>query len=236
MGICEGLFELHVGALLSATHSWYQAVGARVDVCTVFLDLSKAFDKVSHVMLLQKLAGLDIDAHLLAWLQDCLCNRSQHVVVNSVTCPSYFWCSTGLCSGPSPFSYLHQWGGWDTTELWLYVTVCRGHPIPLSNPHSVTTCYFHKISTLCRLGSLNITWTAPNASTRSFPSNVTHFCPSITWITLVNHWNLFLHLSTKEFGYLMTLAGLDTLWLSPKEPQSKLAWFTDFTPILTQKP
>jgi len=30
--------------------------------------------------------------------------------------PSYFWCSTGLCSGPSPFSYLHQWGGWDSTE------------------------------------------------------------------------------------------------------------------------
>jgi len=56
-----------VGALLSATHSWNQALEARVDVCTVFLDLSKAFDKVPHSMLLQKHAGLDIDPRLLAW-------------------------------------------------------------------------------------------------------------------------------------------------------------------------
>lgn len=51
-------------------------------MCTVFLDLSKALDKVLHSMLLQKLAGLGIDPHLLASLRDYLCNRSQHVAVN----------------------------------------------------------------------------------------------------------------------------------------------------------
>ena len=70
------------GALLSATHSWHKALESGVDVCAVFLDLSKAFDKVPHSLLLQKLESLNINLHLLNWIQDYLCNRSQYVVVN----------------------------------------------------------------------------------------------------------------------------------------------------------
>jgi len=36
------------GALLTATNSWHKALEEGSDVCAVFLDLSKAFDKVPH--------------------------------------------------------------------------------------------------------------------------------------------------------------------------------------------
>ena len=52
------------------------------DVCSVFLDLSKAFDKVPHIPLLSKLAHLNIPKTLFEWLHKYLCQRLQHVVVN----------------------------------------------------------------------------------------------------------------------------------------------------------
>ena len=53
------------------------------DVCSVFLYLSKAFDKVPHIPLLSKLAHLNIPKTLFDWLHYLyLCQRLQHVVVN----------------------------------------------------------------------------------------------------------------------------------------------------------
>ncbi len=46
------------------------------------LDLTKAFDKVPHLSLLQTLAEHGINAHLLNWLYDYVSQRSQFVVVN----------------------------------------------------------------------------------------------------------------------------------------------------------
>ena len=53
-------------------------------MCAVFLDLSnyEAFDKVPHTPLLAKLADLNLPHSLLVWFHNCLCQRSQHVVVN----------------------------------------------------------------------------------------------------------------------------------------------------------
>ena len=70
------------GTLLTATNSWHQALEAGEDVCAVFLDLSKAFDKVPHRSLMNKLADLNINPHALKWLGDYLSQRSQYVVVN----------------------------------------------------------------------------------------------------------------------------------------------------------
>ena len=47
-----------------------------------FLDLSKAFDKVPHRPLMDKLASLHVDPYVLRWLSDYLCQRSQYVAVN----------------------------------------------------------------------------------------------------------------------------------------------------------
>ena len=55
------------GALLSTCLA-YVALEAGEDVCCVFLDLTKAFDKVPHLPLLQTLAEHGINAHLLNWL------------------------------------------------------------------------------------------------------------------------------------------------------------------------
>ena len=57
-----------------------QEKGQNVDV--VYLDFSKAFDKVDHNILLHKLDNLGIKGKTLKWIQQFLTNRSQRVMVN----------------------------------------------------------------------------------------------------------------------------------------------------------
>ena len=47
----------------------------------VFLDFAKAFDCVSHVILLQKLCNFGISGSLLIWCKDYLTDREQRVVI-----------------------------------------------------------------------------------------------------------------------------------------------------------
>ena len=58
------------------------ANGKEVDV--LYLDLSKAFDKVDHSLLLAKLEGYGISAPLLKWFRSHLADRSQRVVLEGV--------------------------------------------------------------------------------------------------------------------------------------------------------
>ena len=53
--------------------------GLQSDV--IFLDFSKAFDKVNHKLLLHKLDHYGIRGGLLSWLADFLTNRKQQVVI-----------------------------------------------------------------------------------------------------------------------------------------------------------
>ncbi len=52
------------------------------DVLTVFLDLTKAFDKVWHKVLLYKLKKIGITGNLLKWIESYLSNRKQRLVIN----------------------------------------------------------------------------------------------------------------------------------------------------------
>ena len=53
--------------------------------CMVFFDISKAFDRVWHPGLLHKLEQNGISGDLLLWMSDYLSDRTQSVVLNSVT-------------------------------------------------------------------------------------------------------------------------------------------------------
>ena len=53
------------------------------DVVTVFLDFSKAFDKVSHQLLLIKLKAYGFGDVVIDWVRAFLINRKQRVVIGS---------------------------------------------------------------------------------------------------------------------------------------------------------
>ena len=57
--------------------------GGQVD--TVYLDMSKAFDKVDHGLLITKLRGPGFGGMLLKWLTNYLSNRHQRVTVLGAT-------------------------------------------------------------------------------------------------------------------------------------------------------
>ena len=52
-----------------------------------YFDYAKAFDKVSHKLLILKLKGYGIDGKLLTWLEAYLRERHQRVVVGNATSP-----------------------------------------------------------------------------------------------------------------------------------------------------
>ena len=51
------------------------------DYNVVFLDFAKAFDRISHVIILQKLCNSGIFGSLLNWCRDYLTERYQRVVM-----------------------------------------------------------------------------------------------------------------------------------------------------------
>ena len=57
--------------------------GGQID--TVYLDMSKAFDKVNHKSLLLKLQSIGIGGSLLQWYQSYLANREKRVTVHGFT-------------------------------------------------------------------------------------------------------------------------------------------------------
>ena len=73
-----------INQLISITHNIYRAFDANpsLEVRGVFLDLSKAFDKVWHESLLYKLKSNEICGNALQLIKSFLHNRCQRVVLN----------------------------------------------------------------------------------------------------------------------------------------------------------
>ena len=67
--------------ILLCLEKWTEIVDNGNSVDVAYFDYAKAFDKVSHRLLLIKLKGYGIDGRLLAWLTNYLKDRRQRVVV-----------------------------------------------------------------------------------------------------------------------------------------------------------
>ena len=58
------------------------SIDDQVPVDTVYLDFSKAFDKVPHKRLISKLKSIGINGKIVKWIESWLTERKQRVVIN----------------------------------------------------------------------------------------------------------------------------------------------------------
>ncbi|CAB4045118.1 Hypothetical predicted protein, partial [Paramuricea clavata] len=71
-----------VNQILYLTHKIYEAFELGKEVRVVFLDISKAFDRVWHKGLLYKLKLIGVRDPLLSWFESYLLDRKQRVVID----------------------------------------------------------------------------------------------------------------------------------------------------------
>lgn len=68
--------------LFEFTHDLHCSLQSRNETDAIFLDFSKAFDRVPHIRLISKLSRLHLDPHVLMWIHNFLDSRMQYTVLN----------------------------------------------------------------------------------------------------------------------------------------------------------
>lgn len=71
--------------LLHLTETWRKALDQKKVIGVIFLDFKKAFDSISHDILLQKLSACGISGEFHEYLSSYLKERKQYTVVNNVS-------------------------------------------------------------------------------------------------------------------------------------------------------
>ena len=66
-----------INQLIFLVHNIYEALKDGKELRVVFLDISKAFDKVWHAGLLCKLEALGVQSPLFQWFESYLCNENR---------------------------------------------------------------------------------------------------------------------------------------------------------------
>ena len=69
--------------LIEIYHNICQAIDRKEGIQFIFCDYSKAFDKVWHRGLVEKLKAHGVGGKLLAWVKSYLTNRRQCVILNN---------------------------------------------------------------------------------------------------------------------------------------------------------
>ena len=87
-----------VNQLLSIVHKLYSGLDNKENACLVFLDISKAFDRVWHEGLLFKLKQLGISGTLIKWLESYLALRKQRVIFDGC-CSDVSYVEAGVPQG-----------------------------------------------------------------------------------------------------------------------------------------
>ena len=72
-------------ALLQFTNDLYRELNDGKRVSGLFIDISKAFDTVSHVSLIRKLETAGVRGIIIEWFKSYLSERTQVVKVNNCT-------------------------------------------------------------------------------------------------------------------------------------------------------
>ena len=88
-----------INQLLSITHEIYQSFVDNLEVRAVFLDISKAFDKVWHKGFIFKLKQNGISDNILNIITDFLNSRKQRVVLNEQASPCWASVEAGVPQG-----------------------------------------------------------------------------------------------------------------------------------------
>ncbi len=84
--------------LLSVYEEIEKSLDGNIQTDVIFLDFSKAFDTVSHILLIHKLTSFGVCGPLLNWMKSYLTNRTQRVVVDGVSSAPCF-VSSGVPQG-----------------------------------------------------------------------------------------------------------------------------------------
>ena len=93
-------------AILELTDNLKMKIDSNEAICSIFLDLSKAFDTVNHQILLQKLYRYGIRGVPLQWFKSYLESRTQYVEVENATSnPLSIQCGVSQGSTPGPLLF-----------------------------------------------------------------------------------------------------------------------------------
>ena len=73
-------------ALIDLCHNWYFLTDSKKQALQVLLvDFSKAFDRINHVIIIDKLVSLGINRVIVNWIHAFLCDRKQRVKLGDTT-------------------------------------------------------------------------------------------------------------------------------------------------------
>lgn len=92
--------------LIQMVHDWAIKLNKNEDLLCVYFDFSKAFDRVNHLILLDKLSNIGLHINTRNWIKSYLCNRSSKVRINETFSRAFNSPSgvpQGSCLGPLLF-------------------------------------------------------------------------------------------------------------------------------------
>lgn len=141
--------------LITFTNDVLSILDKGTEVDCIFLDFSKAFDKVAHNLLLIKLKALNIDPNILKWIEYFLTNRSQYVFTNdhcSSSIPVTSGVPQGSVLGPLLFLvYINDLPNTITSRIKLFADDCVIYrEVKTTNHTALLQADLDRISCWCR--------------------------------------------------------------------------------------